>query len=217
MLVACKPIDCHTFPAILKSCAGLSALRLGQQIHTAVLTNGFALDIANSNSLITMYSKSGDLISARKVFDTLRCRNLISWSAMMSGYGMHGDFKKVIFMFDMMVNVGILPDHMTFTIALTACSHGGLIDRGKDYFEMMKKKFGIRPGLVHYTCMVDMLGRAGCLDEAEDLILEMDVEPDEALWGVLFRACKIHGEEEVVERVAEKIHAKRKCHILFPV
>lgn len=88
-------------------------------------------------------------------------------------------------MFDMMVNVGILPDHMTFTIVLKACSHGGLIEKGKDYFVMMEKKFDIMPGLEHYTCMVDMLGREGRLDEAADLILEMEVDPDEVLWGVL--------------------------------
>jgi len=201
MLVAGKPIDRHTLPVVLKSCAGLSALRLGRQLHGAVLINGFALDLANSNALVSMYAKCGDLVNARKVFDGMLVRNEISWTAMMAGYGMHGDFGEVFQLFDRMVGAGETPDPATFTVVLTACSHGGLMDKGKQYFEMMEGTFGVRPGLEHYTSMVDMLGRVGQVG--------MEVEPDEALFGALLGACKIHGKVDVAERVAEKVFGKR--------
>ncbi|CAL5394830.1 unnamed protein product [Camellia sinensis] len=206
LLFACKPIDRHTLPPVLKSCAGLSALGIGRQVHGALLPNGFAPDVANSNALIVMYSKSGDLGCARKVFDGMLERNSITWSTVMAGYGMHGYFGEVFVLFDRMLNAGVLPDGVTFTVVLTACSHGGLTDKGREYFEMMERRFGMRPGLEHYTCMVDMLGRAGHVEEAEALIVGMEVEPDEALWGALLGACKIHGKSEVAERVAEKIY-----------
>lgn len=194
---------------MLKSCAGLSALRLGRQVHGAALVNGFALDLGNSNSLITMYAKCGDLANARKVFDGMPVRNEVSWSAMMSGYGMHGVFAEVFGLFDRMLEAGERPDGVTFTAVLTACSHGGLTDRGREYFKMMQGSYAIRPGLEHYTCMVDMLGRVGQVEEAEKLIFGMEMEPDEALWAALLGACKIHGKLEVAERVAEKVYGKR--------
>ncbi|KAB1203575.1 hypothetical protein CJ030_MR8G015398 [Morella rubra] len=209
MLGSGKPIDRNTLPVVLKSCAGLPGLRLGRQVHGAVLVNGFALDLANLNALISMYAKCGDLINARKVFDGMLVRNEISWSAMMAGYGMNGVFGEVFGLFDTMVEAGTRPDGVTFTVVLTACSHGGLIEKGKEYFEMMERSFGLRPGLEHYTTMVDMLGRVGQVDQAEKLILEMEVEPDEALWGALLGACRIHGKVEVAERVAEQVYGKR--------
>ncbi|XAR48731.1 hypothetical protein NMG60_11031644 [Bertholletia excelsa] len=202
MLVACKPVDRYTLPAVLKSCAGLSVLRLGKQVHVAVLVHGFAMDVANSNALITMYSKCGDLVCARKMFDRMPERNSITWCAMIAGYGMHGNYGEVFALFEQMMIEGILPDGATFTAVLTACSHGGLLDKGREYFKMMGARFGMTPRLEHYTCMVDMLGRAGHLEEAEALIMGMEIDPDEALWGALLGACKIHGKVDVADRVA---------------
>lgn len=208
MLLAHKPIDRQTLPPVLKSCAALSALKLGRHVHGAVLVNGFSLDLANSNALITMYAKCGDFISARKVFDEMPLRSEISWSALMAGYGMHGIFGEVFELFDRMVEAGAWPDSVTFTTLLTACSHGGLVKKGKEYFQMMEKEFGMRPVLEHYTCMVDMLGRAGQVEEAEELILGMKIEPDEALWNALLSACRIHGKVEVAERVEGKLYGR---------
>ncbi|KAJ7948054.1 Pentatricopeptide repeat-containing protein [Quillaja saponaria] len=208
MLLAYKPFDRQTLPVVLKSCAGLLALRAGQQVHGAVVVNGFALDLANSNALITMYSKCGKLIDAQKVFDRMSERNKVSWSAIIAGYGMHGVFHEVFRLFHTMVEDGEWPDGLTFTSVLTACSHGGFLDKGRDYFEMMHSRFGLKPGLEHYTCMVDMLGRVGLVEEAEKLILRMEKEPDAALWRALLGACKIHGKMEVAERVAERIYGR---------
>ncbi|ESW22028.1 hypothetical protein PHAVU_005G120500 [Phaseolus vulgaris] len=208
MIVAHKPFDRHTLPVVLKSCAGLSALWLGQQVHGAVLVNGFALDLANSNALVNMYAKCGQLVSARQVFDRMCQRNEITFSTMMMGYGMHGKCAEVFELFDKLVEAGERPDGVTFTTVLSACSHGGLIDKGREYFEMMEVRFGVKPEVQHYTCMVDMLGRVGQVEEAEKLIWRMEVKPDEALWGALLAACKIHGKVEVAERVAERVYGR---------
>lgn len=210
MLLAYKPFDRHTLPVVLKSCAGLVSLRLGQQVHGTVVVNGYALDLANSNALIHMYSKCGHLDCARKVFDRMRHRNVITWSTMMAGYGMHGNFGEVFELFDRMVEAGERPDGITFTAVLSACSHGGFMDKGREYFEMMEVRFGVKPRLQHYTCMVDMLGRVGQVEEAEELILRIrgQVEPDEALLGALLGACKTHGKVDVAEKVAERVYGR---------
>lgn len=213
MLFECKHFDRHTLPVVLKSCAGLSALRLGCEVHAAALRHGFTSDVANSNALVSMYGKCGDLVAARKVFDQTPERNVVTWSAMMAGYGMHGRIREVLGLFDGMVAAGVSPDGMAFTAVLTACSHRGLTEKGREYFEMMGRRFNVRPRLEHCTCMVDMLGRAGRVEEAEELILGMEVEPDEVLWRALLGACKTHGRIEVAERVAEKIYGE---NLSFP-
>ncbi|KAA0054377.1 hypothetical protein IC582_028786 [Cucumis melo] len=117
----------------------------------------------------------------------------------MAGYGVHGMFGDVFGLFERMVEEGQKPDELTFTSLLTACCHGGLIEKGKEYFVMMKRKFDLRPGLQHYTCLVDLLGRLGQVEEAEKLIMEMEIEPDEALWGAMLIACRIHGKADVAD------------------
>ncbi|KGN43485.1 pentatricopeptide repeat-containing protein At3g46790, chloroplastic [Cucumis sativus] len=204
MLLSGKSIDRHTLPPVLKSCTGLSSLRLGRQVHGALLINGFSADLPSLNALITMYGKCGDLGVARKVFDGMPERNEVSWSALMAGYGVHGMFGEVFRLFERMVEEGQKPDELTFTSLLTACSHGGLIEKGKEYFGMMRMEFHLRPGLQHYTCMVDLLGRSGQVEEAEKLIMEMEIEPDEALWGAMLSACRIHGKVDVADRVQKR-------------
>ncbi|XP_043725539.1 pentatricopeptide repeat-containing protein At2g33760-like [Telopea speciosissima] len=164
MLRAGKQHDRRTLPSVLKCCAGLSALHLGRQVHMAVLVHGFTDDLATSNMLVTMYSKCGDLRIARQVFDELTERNSVTWSAMIAGYGTHGCCAEAeaVRLFEEMLDVGESPDAVTFTTVLTACSHGGLTELGRNLFEKMEEgKFGVELGLEHYTCMVDMLGRAG--------------------------------------------------------
>lgn len=156
-----------------------------------------------------MYAKCGDLETARKTFDGMPVRNEVSWSALMAGYGMHGMCGEVFRLFDEMLEAGGSPDGVTFTTVLTSCSHSGLTDKGKEYFELMQSGFGIIPALEHYTCMVDMLGRVGRVEEAEELISGMEMEPDEALWGALLSACRIHGKVEVAERVEGKLYGRQ--------
>ncbi|XP_065867633.1 pentatricopeptide repeat-containing protein At4g16470-like [Euphorbia lathyris] len=211
MLDIRKPIDLHTLPSVLKSCAGLSSLRLGQQVHGVVLTNGFASDLANSNALINMYSKCGDLGRARTVFDEMAVRNEVSWTTMMAGYGMNGEVSEVFNLFEKMVEDGLIRlDAACFTVVLSACSHGGMVEKGTEYFRMMEERFGVKPVLEHYTCMVDMLGRGGKVEEAEGLMMKMmEIQPDFALLNALLGSCRIHNKVEVAERVSHKIHGLR--------
>ncbi|KAL2903574.1 hypothetical protein RDABS01_002284 [Bienertia sinuspersici] len=190
MLLNRKLIDRNTLPAVLKSVASLSALRLGRQIHNFILVNGLSYDLAHCNALITMYSKCGDLFSARNVFDKMLEKNIISWSAMMGGYGMHGNFDEVLRLFDRMLDSGVLPDGATFTTVLTACSHGGRIEEGKECFDLMVKRFRLRPSIEHYTCIVDMLGRAGRVEEAKGIVERMEKEPDQALLRALLKTSR---------------------------
>ena len=128
----------------------------------------------------------------------------MTWSVIMSGYGMHGMFDDVFELFDRMVGEGERPDGVIFSGVLAACSHGGLIEKGKEYFEMMERRFEVKPRLEHYTCMVDMLGRNGQVEEAEKFVLRMEIEPDGAVLNALLGACKLHGKFEVAERFCAK-------------
>ncbi|KAL5993190.1 hypothetical protein ACLOJK_014113 [Asimina triloba] len=202
-----KLLDRHTLPSVLKACAGLSSLRLGRQVHVAVLVRGFAPDVAACNSLVAMYGRSGDLASARRVFDQMPERNAVSWSAIIGAYGQHGLSGEAVRLFDEMMVAGESPDEVAFTAVLSACSHGRLMEEGwRVWGMMMEGRFGVRRRLEHYTCMVDMLGRAGHVEEAEALIGGMEGEPDEALWNALLGACRLHGKVEVAERVAERVY-----------
>ncbi|KAJ4833393.1 hypothetical protein Tsubulata_028196 [Turnera subulata] len=193
MLVARKPVDRHTFPSVLKSCGGLLNPRLGRQVHGMVLANGFGLDLANANAVIGMYAKCLELEGARKMFDGMPVRNEVSWAALMSGYGMLGNFGEVLVLFDRMVEEGVRVDSVCFTAVLSACKRGGMVDKGMEYFRMMEGRFGVKPGLEHYTCVVDMLGKAGRVEEVEELVKRMDMELDETFLETLSGVLRIRG------------------------
>ncbi|XP_068661839.1 pentatricopeptide repeat-containing protein At2g33760-like [Aristolochia californica] len=193
MLQSGKLPDRHTFPSLLKSCASLSALHLGRLVHAAAVVHGFSSDIANSNALIAMYAKSGDVVTARRVFDEMPERNVVSWSAIIGAYGAHGMCQEALGLFEDMLESGVLPDSKTFTSVLAACSHGGMVETGRKVFETMEERFGVRPRLEHYTCMVDLLGKAGAQEEAKALIERIDSPPDRALWRAFLGACRLHG------------------------
>ncbi|KAL9676385.1 hypothetical protein QQ045_004599 [Rhodiola kirilowii] len=205
MLDNFKPFDLNTFPVVLKSVAGLSSQRLGKQVHSVLLVNGAGLDLGSCNGLISMYSKCGYLVGARKVFDKMSARNLVTWTSILGGYRMHGEFKSVFDLFLRMLDEGQEPDEFVFTEVLGACAHGGLVEPGLEVFKVMEMRFGVKPGLRHYTCVVDMLGRAGRVEEAEKLVLSMDVEPDYALWRALLAACKVYGKVEIAEKVEKRL------------
>jgi pentatricopeptide repeat protein len=122
---------------------------------------------------------------------------------MITGYGMHGHGEEALALFHKMQKIGIKPDHVTFTCVLNACSHAGLVDEGRQYFNSMSQAFCVTPRVEHYACMVDLLGRAGCLDEAQTFIERMPLEPNAGVWGALLGACRIHGNIELGERVAK--------------
>ncbi|XP_027360150.1 pentatricopeptide repeat-containing protein At5g16860 [Abrus precatorius] len=200
-----KPND-FTISCALMACARLAALRFGRQIHAYVLRNHYDSIVRFvANCLIDMYSKSGDVDTAQIVFDNMPERNAVSWTSLMTGYGMHGRGEDALRVFDEMRKVPLVPDGITFLVVLYACSHAGMVDHGIDFFYRMSKDFGVDPGAEHYACMVDLLGRAGRLDEAMKLINGMPVEPTPVVWVALLSACRTHSNVELGEFAANRL------------
>eukprot|EP01018_Ginkgo_biloba_P030289 Gb_21434 [translate_table: standard] len=194
-----------TTVSVLPACAHLAALRLGKSIHAYIIRSGFDSDVFVETALIDMYAKCGSLEIARKVFDKNSERNTVTWSAMIAGYGMHGCGEDALALFSEMKLEGMKPDHITFVCILSACSHTGLVDEGWQWFHCMRRDYCIVPRLEHYACMVDLLGRAGHLDEAHTFIKEMPLEPDATVWGALLGACRIQSNIELGESVLEHL------------
>ncbi|XP_006829023.2 pentatricopeptide repeat-containing protein At3g57430, chloroplastic [Amborella trichopoda] len=200
--------DSITMLVALQGCAQLASLHKGEIIHAFIMKSGLEFDIYIGNSLIDMYAKSGRLDLSEQVFTEMPGKDLGSWNSMISAYGTHGYGNSSLELFNKMQNLGIQePDQRTLVCVLSACVHSGLIEHGLNIFESMFKKFGIKPGIEHYGCVVDLLGRSGQVKEAEQFLNKMGMRPNASLWGALLGACHLHREVEVAERVAERIEA----------
>ncbi|XP_026427678.1 putative pentatricopeptide repeat-containing protein At3g11460, mitochondrial isoform X2 [Papaver somniferum] len=197
--------DPVTFVGVLSSCAHLGAQRIGFEIEQRIARSNFGANTYLTNALINMYARCGNLTRARKFFDEMVEKNIVSWTAMIAGYGMHGHGDIAIELFNEMKLTGIRPDGTAYVSVLSACSHAGLTDKGLGYFKEMERDYGTRPGHEHYACLVDLLGRAGRLQEAQELIDSMPVKPDGAVWGTLLGACKIHGDVKIAELAFERV------------
>lgn len=197
--------DPVTLLAVLSACANLGAQSIGAQVERQTEHYGFSSNPFLTNALINMYARCGNLVKARAIFDRMAERSVISWTAIIGGYGIHGQGDIALNLFDEMIQSGIRPDETVFVTVLSACSHAGLTDEGLKYFEAMEMKYGLQPGPEHYSCLVDLLGRAGRLKEAMDLIKSMKVKPDGAVWGALLGACKIHKNVELAELAFERV------------
>ncbi|CAL9161218.1 unnamed protein product [Musa hybrid cultivar] len=198
--------DAVTLIGVLSSCAYLGARSIGRKIENYISQKpSFDSNTHLKNALISLHVRCGDLARARKIFDEMPQRTIVSWTAMIAGYGMHGHGEEALRLFDKMIEVGIRPDGIAMVSVLSACSHGGLADKGMWYFSSMKTAYGVVPSREHYACVVDLLGRAGQLKEAWELIESMPVEPDGPIWGALLGACKIHKNVELAELAFEHV------------
>ncbi|KAL3528138.1 hypothetical protein ACH5RR_012794 [Cinchona calisaya] len=201
----------YTFGNLLNACANLADLKLGKQVHAHVLKHGFRFqcspepDVFVGNSLIDMYMKCGSVLDGSSVFRNMVERDCVSWNAVIVGYAQNGHGAEALQFFREMLRAGEKPDHVTMIGVLCACSHAGLVEEGRQYFYSMKKEYGMAPLKDHYTCMVDLLGRAALLDEAKGLIESMPMPPDTVVWGSLLAACKVHGDINLGKFVAEKL------------
>ncbi|KAG5626602.1 hypothetical protein H5410_011820 [Solanum commersonii] len=196
-------VNSVTVASLLQACAGLSLLHIGKEIHCLCIRNDFIDDVYVSTALIDMYSKCGNLENAQKVFQNLEDKTLASWNSMITGFTIYCLGTEAISLFDRMREANIQPDAITFIALLSSCKHSGLLDKGWKYFDHMKTDFGVIPTIEHYSCMVDLLGRVGYLDEASDFIQSMPMEPNAAVWGALLTSCRIHGNVELGEIAAE--------------
>ncbi|OVA06991.1 Pentatricopeptide repeat [Macleaya cordata] len=191
-----------TMVSALPACARLAALRQGKEIHQFIIRHGLGTCNFIWNSLVDMYGRCGEIRKARRIFDLMPQRDLVSWNTLISCYGMHGFGMDAVNVFLRLRATDLKPNHYTFTNLLSACSHSGLIDEGWEYFEMMKSEYKIEPAVEQYACMVDLLARAGQFDETMKLIEEMPLEPNAAVWGSLLGACRIHCNPELAEYAA---------------
>lgn len=197
--------NASSLSSALLGCSNLSALPMGRQVHQLVSKSPLSKNTTACTSLISMYCKCGDLDSAWKLFLEMPKKDVITWNAMISGYAQHGAGRKALHLFDDMRNCAMKPDWITFVAVLLACNHAGFVDLGVQYFKSMKKEFGIEAKPDHYTCVIDLLGRAGRLSEAVSLIDEMPFKPHAAIFGTLLGASRIHRNLDLAEFAAKNL------------
>ncbi|GFY90295.1 tetratricopeptide repeat (TPR)-like superfamily protein [Actinidia rufa] len=191
--------------SVLSACAELTVLEFGQQVHANFMKSGLESTLSVDNSIVTMYAKCGCIEDANRVFNSMRMWNVITWTALIIGYAQNGKGKDSLALYDKMIATGTKPDFITFIGLLFACSHAGLVEQARHYFESMDKVYGIKPGPDHYACMIDLMGRSGKMNEARELLNQMDVEPDATVWKALLSACRVHQNLELAERAAKAL------------
>lgn len=199
-----KP-DCFTVVGVLSACARLGALEMGDKVSRMMDMREFLTNPVLGTALIDMYSKCGSTFKAWVVFNGMEERDLIVWNAMISGLVMTGQHKVSFGLFAQLEKLGIRPEGNTFVGLLCGCTHAGLVEDGRRYFKNMSNIYGVTPRIEHYGCMVDLLGRAGLLDEAHQLIKEMPMEANAVVWGALLGGCKLHRDIHLAEHVLEKL------------
>ncbi|MQM18935.1 hypothetical protein Taro_051931 [Colocasia esculenta] len=196
-----------TMLSVIAACAALGASRPGRMVHKYVVSAGIEDDTRVFSGLIDMYAKCGDLHLARRLFRGTGHveKSVISWTAMIGAEGLHGEGRRALSLFAEMQEQGFKPNEVTLVSLLSACSHTGLVEEGMSCFGNMERDHGITPNPKHYSCAVDLLGRAGKLDEAYDLICNMPTDADLAVWGSLLGACRIHGNSNLGELIEDRI------------
>ncbi|XP_057450239.1 pentatricopeptide repeat-containing protein At3g22690 [Lotus japonicus] len=197
--------DRVTMVGIASACGYLGALDLAKWIYTYIEKNDIHIDMQLGTALVDMFSKCGDPPSSMHVFKKMEKRDVSAWTAAIRIMAVEGNAKGAIELFNEMLKQGVTPDDFVFVALLTACSHGGYVDQGRQLFQSMEKNYRISPQIVHYGCMIDLLGRAGLLEEALDLIQSMPMEPNDVVWGSFLAACRKHKNVELAHYAAEKL------------
>ncbi|XXG74529.1 hypothetical protein AAC387_Pa07g3228 [Persea americana] len=207
MMVGGMKPDVVILVSVLKGCAQLGALDQGRWIHIYVEKNrmGWERNVMLSTALIDMYAKCGCIDHALEVFNGVGEGDVVLWNAMIGGLAMHGLGQDALEMFWGMKRKGLVPNETTFVNVLCACTHAGMVERGREIFCSMKKDYGVEPQREHYGCLADLLGRAGLVREAEEVITNMPMEPQPSQWGALMAACRTHNNVKVGERVGKRL------------
>ncbi|PKA49371.1 Pentatricopeptide repeat-containing protein [Apostasia shenzhenica] len=197
--------DRVTMVSIASGCSYLGALDLAKWTYTYIRKKKVHTDMKLNTALVDMFARCGDTRSSMKVFDEMPSRDVSAWSAAIGAMAVEGDGRRALQLFSDMVRGGVKPDSVVFVGVLTACSHGGLVEEGRKLFQSMAEDYGFAPQVVHYGCMVDLLGRAGLLGEARALIESMPMEPNDVVWGALLAASCVHGDLEQGEFAVKKV------------
>ncbi|XP_010273294.1 PREDICTED: pentatricopeptide repeat-containing protein At1g15510, chloroplastic [Nelumbo nucifera] len=191
-----------TLVAALSTCARIGALMCGKEIHAHALRSGLGFEGFLPNALLDMYVRCGRMEYAWNQFNTHKNKDVSSWNIVLTGYAREGQGTLAVELFHKMIDTGLNPDGVTFIALLCACSRSGMVTEGLEYFNSMEQQYHITPNLKHYACMVDLLGRAGYLEDAHEFIEKMPLKPDPAIWGALLNACRIHRKLELGELAA---------------
>ncbi|XP_050230551.1 pentatricopeptide repeat-containing protein At5g15300 [Mercurialis annua] len=201
-----------TMLSLLSACADLGDLEVGRKVHCSILEMSLGdLSVLLGNAIIHMYAKCGSVERALEVFSGMRTKDVSTWNSVIVGLALHGHAKESIDVFTVMQRLkNTMPDEITFVGVLVACSHVGKVEEGRKYFNLMKEKYHIDPNVKHYGCMVDLLGRAGLLNEAFEFIDKMKIEPNAIIWRTLLGACRVHGNVELGRCANEKLLGLRR-------
>ncbi|KAF7825798.1 pentatricopeptide repeat-containing protein [Senna tora] len=194
-----------TMTTVVSACAHLGALDLGKEVHLYLMLNGFDLDVYLGSALIDMYAKCGNLDRALLVFYKLPDRNLFCWNSMIEGLAVHGYAGEALKMFGKMEKKGIKPNAVTFISILSACTHAGFVEEGRRRFMSMIQDYCIAPQVEHYGCMIDLLSKAGMLEDALEMIRSMRFEPNSVIWGALLNGCKLQRNLEIAHIAVQNL------------
>ncbi|XVF30331.1 hypothetical protein REPUB_Repub16aG0047900 [Reevesia pubescens] len=198
-------VDRFTITSIVSACANSGVLELGQQVHALIQKIGHKVDAHLGSSLIDMYGKCGNLDDAKMIFKQTSDMNVVLCTSMISSCSLHGQGGEAFRLFEFLTSEGIMPNEVTFIGVLTACCHAGLVEEGCRYFRLMKEVYGIKPGVEHFTCMVDLYGRAGQLNKAKKFIDENGIYHMSAVWRSFLSSCRLHRDVEMAEWVSQKL------------
>lgn len=205
MLLDGVETDYITLVAVVSACAEVGALGLGMWVHRLVLRQRLERNARVANSLIDMYARCGQVNLAAQVFRSIRKRTVVSWNSMIVGFAANGRCTDAIELFEEMRRQGFKPDAVTLTGVLTACSHAGLTEHGLRYYDLMTTEYGVAARMEHYGCVVDLLGRAGRLDEAMHVVETMPMRPNEVVLGALLAGCRTHGNLDMAEQMMQHL------------
>ncbi|XP_068654377.1 pentatricopeptide repeat-containing protein At1g06143 [Aristolochia californica] len=194
-----------TIATVISACAHLGALDFGKEVHLYAAQNGFHLDVYIGSALIDMYAKCGSMERSLLVFFKLQEKNLFCWNSMIEGLAVHGFARDALSIFTKMEKKKMKPNKVTFVSVLSACTHAGFVEEGRRIFSSMTQTHSIPAELEHYGCMVDLLSRAGLLEEAMNLIENMKIEPNSVIWGALLGGCKTHRNMDIGLIAAKKL------------
>ncbi|XP_021751958.1 pentatricopeptide repeat-containing protein At4g37170-like [Chenopodium quinoa] len=194
-----------TFAGVLNACADQALENVGKQVHGNMIRIGVNPDSFAASALVHMYSKCGNVRSARKAFEGLSTPDLVSWTSLIVGFAQNGHTEESLELFELMLRSDTQPDHVTFVGVLSACTHAGLVEKGIEYFHSIKDRHGLTPIVEHYSCLIDLLSRAGRFKEAEEYINKMPMKPDKFLWASLLGGCRIHKNVELAEQAAKAL------------
>ncbi|KAF8679210.1 hypothetical protein HU200_045980 [Digitaria exilis] len=201
-----------TLVGVLSACGSSGELPAGRRIHELAEEAGLELDTTLGTALMDMYFKCGCPDEATAVFDAMRDKDVKAWTAMIMGFGVNGQPGAAISLFCRMEEEGVAPNEVTFLALLSTCSHGGLVQEGKEFFQRMVRHHGLSPSLEHYGCVIDLLGRAGRLDEAYELIRSTASWGDAMGWRTLLAACRVHGNVKLGRIVQAQLDAMGHYH-----